>query len=252
GIDNLTIKRTNTSKISHNKFVVLLRDGEPAEVWTGSTNVTEGGIYGQSNVGHLVRDPAIAASYLAYWTELSGDPDSKSLKAWTDANTPIPDDEPPANSILTVFSPHPSLRPLEWYAQLMDGAQQGVFLTAAFGVSKQLLAIFEEDKDYLRYLLLDKRDATVDVINRDPDNQVTAGAFIPAGGWGQWIREKLTGLNVHVQYIHTKYMLIDPLGDDPIVITGSANFSAASTNGNDENMLVIRGDTRVADVYLGE
>jgi phosphatidylserine/phosphatidylglycerophosphate/cardiolipin synthase-like enzyme len=47
-------------------------------------------------------------------------------------------------------------------------------------------------------------------------------------------------------------MLIDPLGDDPIVITGSANFSDASTTDNDENMLVIRGDTRVADVYVGE
>ena len=47
-------------------------------------------------------------------------------------------------------------------------------------------------------------------------------------------------------------MLIDPLTDDPIVITGSANFSTASTKNNDENMLVIRGNTRVADVFLGE
>jgi phosphatidylserine/phosphatidylglycerophosphate/cardiolipin synthase-like enzyme len=47
-------------------------------------------------------------------------------------------------------------------------------------------------------------------------------------------------------------MLVDPLGESPIVITGSANFSEASTNTNEENMLVIRGDTRVADIYLGE
>ena len=38
----------------------------------------------------------------------------------------------------------------------------------------------------------------------------------------------------------------------PIVVTGSANFSNASCVDNDENMLVIRGDKRVADVYLGE
>jgi phosphatidylserine/phosphatidylglycerophosphate/cardiolipin synthase-like enzyme len=55
-----------------------------------------------------------------------------------------------------------------------------------------------------------------------------------------------------VQYVHTKFMLVNPLSDDPIVITGSANFSAASTTKNDENMLVIRGNTRVADIYLGE
>jgi phosphatidylserine/phosphatidylglycerophosphate/cardiolipin synthase-like enzyme len=47
-------------------------------------------------------------------------------------------------------------------------------------------------------------------------------------------------------------MLIDPLGDDPIVVAGSANFSAASTANNDENMVIIRGNTRVADIYLGE
>src|SRR5262249_37768692 len=68
----------------------------------------------------------------------------------------------------------------------------------------------------------------------------------------RWLAEQLTGMNRHVKYIHTKYMLLDPLSDDPLVITGSANFSDASTRRNDENMLVIRGDKRVADIYLGE
>ena len=36
------------------------------------------------------------------------------------------------------------------------------------------------------------------------------------------------------------------------MITGSANFSPASTNANDENMLVIKGNTEVADVYFTE
>jgi phosphatidylserine/phosphatidylglycerophosphate/cardiolipin synthase-like enzyme len=47
-------------------------------------------------------------------------------------------------------------------------------------------------------------------------------------------------------------MLVDPLSDDPLVITGSANFSRASQTKNDENMLVIRSNTRVADIYFGE
>ena len=53
-------------------------------------------------------------------------------------------------------------------------------------------------------------------------------------------------------YIHTKILLINPLTTDPIVITGSANFSDNSTSSSDENMLVIRGNTRVADIYLSE
>jgi phosphatidylserine/phosphatidylglycerophosphate/cardiolipin synthase-like enzyme len=62
----------------------------------------------------------------------------------------------------------------------------------------------------------------------------------------------LLDLNKHVTYIHSKFLLMDPLGSDPIVVTGSANFSNASTNGNDENMLIIRGDRRVADIYFTE
>jgi phosphatidylserine/phosphatidylglycerophosphate/cardiolipin synthase-like enzyme len=36
------------------------------------------------------------------------------------------------------------------------------------------------------------------------------------------------------------------------VVTGSANFSKASTTENDENMIIIRGDARVADIYFTE
>ena len=60
------------------------------------------------------------------------------------------------------------------------------------------------------------------------------------------------GLNQHVSFIHSKFLLRDPLGADPVVVTGSANFSDASTNDNDENMLAIRGDRRVADIYFTE
>jgi len=42
------------------------------------------------------------------------------------------------------------------------------------------------------------------------------------------------------------------LGADPLVITGSANFSEPSTKNNDENMLVIKGEARLAEIYLGE
>jgi phosphatidylserine/phosphatidylglycerophosphate/cardiolipin synthase-like enzyme len=56
----------------------------------------------------------------------------------------------------------------------------------------------------------------------------------------------------NVRFVHTKYMLVDPLGERPVVVTGSANFSEASTNANNENMVVIRQDQRVADIYVGE
>jgi phosphatidylserine/phosphatidylglycerophosphate/cardiolipin synthase-like enzyme len=72
---------------------------------------------------------------------------------------------------------------------------------------------------------------------------------------GQWVVETDTrklGLNQHVAFIHCKFLLHDPLGADPIVVTGSANFSKASTNDNDENMVIVRGNRRVADIYFTE
>ncbi|MBI4593406.1 MAG: hypothetical protein HY728_04265, partial [Candidatus Rokubacteria bacterium] len=78
------------------------------------------------------------------------------------------------------------------------------------------------------------------------------GAQLRDGAFNRWLAERLSGLNVNVRYLHTKYMLVDPLGPHPLVVSGSANFSKASTEDNDENMLIIRGDTRVADIYLGE
>jgi phosphatidylserine/phosphatidylglycerophosphate/cardiolipin synthase-like enzyme len=55
-----------------------------------------------------------------------------------------------------------------------------------------------------------------------------------------------------VFFVHTKFLLIDPLSDDPLVCSGSANFSSGSLLQNDENMLLIRGNTRVADIYMTE
>jgi phosphatidylserine/phosphatidylglycerophosphate/cardiolipin synthase-like enzyme len=271
GIQDLCVARRNSDYIAHNKFIVLLRDGEARQVWTGSTNITEGGIYGHSNVGHLVRDAGIATHYLDYWNELATDPAVTDLRDWTVADAKAPDRTPEQlleqqdasprdHQITTVFSPRHGDKALQWYAKLMDEASSSVFLTAAFGVSKELQKIFAEHKPYLRYLMLDNRNGKIDTVARgieaDPDNEVVAGAYIGEGkgdgGWHQWVSEALMHLNKYVQFIHTKYMLIDPLGNDPIVITGSANFSVASTSENDENMLVIRGDTRVADIYLGE
>ena len=55
-----------------------------------------------------------------------------------------------------------------------------------------------------------------------------------------------------VFFVHTKFLLIDPLSDDPLVCSGSANFSPGSLLQNDENMMLIRGNTRVADIYMTE
>ena len=265
GLDGACIPRTSDPRaISHNKFIVLLENGEPTQVWTGSTNMTDGGIFGHSNVGHIMRDPSAAAKYLSYWEKLKTDPkmdrrpDNDELRPWNEEHYPIPEGEP-ADDITVIFSPRRTLAGLEWYVQRMEAATSAVFLTAAFGVNDLFEEVFAQPRDYLRYILLETEDKDMATLLRNRNNRIAVGNLLSGNNaFETWLQEQrllsehLTGLNSHVKYIHTKYLLLDPLGDKPVVITGSANFSDASTRRNDENMLVIQGDKSVADIYLGE
>jgi phosphatidylserine/phosphatidylglycerophosphate/cardiolipin synthase-like enzyme len=80
-------------------------------------------------------------------------------------------------------------------------------------------------------------------------------APIPNSGLDQWfVDEELARPTNkgHVFFVHAKVLLIDPLSDDPLICSGSANFSKNSLTANDENMLLIRGNARAADIYMTE
>jgi len=247
--------------IRHNKFIVLLHKGSPKAVWTGSTNISAGGIFGHSNVGHVVWDDEVATRFMDYWTALA-DPDvtrgdlvaaNRAVQA-----TPQAGQLPPAGSIWTLFSPRDDQvkdesPTMDWYAQLFAGAKRVACMTFAFNLD----AVFENAlarKDAtLRFAVFDK------TIGRPLEEQfrisrnalIAVGDKFDAGELENFKPEALTGFNRNL-YIHDKFLLVDPLGTDPIVVTGTANFSHASQKNNDENMLVIRSNTRVADIYFGE
>jgi phosphatidylserine/phosphatidylglycerophosphate/cardiolipin synthase-like enzyme len=250
GIKSMAISRKTGSAISHNKFIVLLRDGRAIAVWTGSTNITESGLYGQSNVGHIVRDSVVARSYLDYWQQLRQDPQYADLRQWNQNHTQDPSGAP-AHGTTVIFSPRSDLDVLEWYAERLGRAKRSAHMTAAFGVHDLFEEVLGKHKAHLRYVLLERADEDQAIWTRDRDVRTAIGSYIRGDALFGWLHEK-THFGTHVRYVHDKFMLIDPLSNDPIVITGSANFSAASTRMNDENMLVIRGNTRVADIYVGE
>jgi len=267
GLDgaNISFQRTQPkSYISHNKFIVKLRDGQPQSVWTGGTNFSEGGIYGHSNVAHVVEEPAVAQKFLDYWNELMQDPPSAPLKDRVEAISPLPAGKPPAGTTV-LFSPRKNLDALNWYANLAINAVDGLFMTFAFGMNDIFKNVYKNCTAPFRLALMEKKtrsmkdgpekvaeERKIQNLRNMPENVFAIGDFIRTNAIDGWVKERLTGLNSHVRYVHNKFMLVDPLGDDPIVVAGSANFSDASTRRNDENMIITRGNTRVADIYLGE
>jgi phosphatidylserine/phosphatidylglycerophosphate/cardiolipin synthase-like enzyme len=152
---------------------------------------------------------------------------------------------------------------LEWYTQLAEGAKDALFMTFAFGMHENFKNVFRMNDGMLRMALMEKAFSSPIVKDRDekdiqlirnrPNVIVAIGNRIRTNAFDRWLAEIDRIIpSLHVYWIHTKYMLIDPLGKEPIVVSGSANFSKASTDTNDENMLVIKGDKRIADIYFGE
>ncbi|HYC28168.1 MAG TPA: phospholipase D-like domain-containing protein, partial [Chitinophagaceae bacterium] len=280
--ENYILREAEKDAIQHNKFIVFkdkARDNEAVEVWTGSTNITMGGIHGQTNVGHWVRNAAAAKKYEQYWHILSRDPgalpaDDKAtkkkkraaLKESVEKLQPNIDfeswDQIPMG-ITPVFSPRSGGSMLETYVGMFDSAERMSCVTLAFGINKLFKDYLTDNTpaNHLSLLLLEKKD-TRNARSKEPFVFVGAKQNVYKA-WGsyiqddlyQWAKETTTRsmkLNMHVAYIHSKFLLVDPLTTDPVVVTGSANFSAASTNTNDENMIIIRGNTRVADIYFTE
>jgi phosphatidylserine/phosphatidylglycerophosphate/cardiolipin synthase-like enzyme len=267
------------SNIQHNKFMVLLRgpNNAPKEVWTGSTNLSIGGIHGQTNVGHWIRDVAVAKDYLAYWMLLRTDPGGqvedaptevrKKNKVFREAVDALADVPPSIakirKGVTPIFSPRSGLGPLDLYVKLLDEAMNNSHITLAFGIGATFKDALKDNtkKSHLTFLLLEKEDKpnkkskTPFVALRASNNVYQAWGSYLKGPVYQWAKEtnaRSLEFNSHVAYIHSKFLLTDPLSANPIVVTGSANFSKASTIDNDENMLIIRGNQRAADIYFTE
>jgi hypothetical protein len=257
-IKSLCKPQKSRAGIRHNKFIVLIHKEKPVAVWTGSTNMSAGGIFGHSNVGHEVWDGEIAGRYLAYWERLS-DPDvtRKPLAEENLRVEPTPDNVVLKDDrILTLYSPRDdkdSLETLHWYAKLMESAKRIMCMTFAFNLDKVFEKVLLERGDTLRYAVFDKnlKEDVADQIDHVKNTVIASGAILKKGDLEDFIGEHLTGFNNN-KYIHDKFLLVDPLKKRPIVVTGTANFSGPSQSNNDENMLVIPADTRVADIYFGE
>ncbi len=249
----VAIPRTRKTGIRHNKFAVLLKDDKPVAVWTGSTNISEGGIFGHANVGHLVRDKEVAATYLSYWEDLSTDPSVGTLRPKALALTPKPPDDLP-DGVIPLFSPRDPEKKtttLDWYAARIAHAGRLVCMSLAFNFDAVFQQAMDPESDVLRYIVKDDDLAKGESVGHDHDLLFAAGGRFEAGALANFLAERDNPLNTN-NYIHTKILLVDPMGADPLVVSGSANFSRPSQQSNDENMLLIRGDTRVADCYLGE
>lgn len=237
-----------TSKICHHKFIVLSRVSagvrEPQAVLCGSTNFTHNGVYRQANVVHVVSRQDVARQYLQLFDVLFAGENVSGTRRHIGTHNPFAPPQP----LFAGFSPRSGGADLEAFAALVQEATRDVLFCTAFdlydGLEDALLG--EAGDPILRYGLQNRR-SRITGVHRDRTADFAATAMLASGLEG-FLKESTKGQRGNI-LIHTKLIIVDFTSDSPTVISGSHNFSRSASEGNDENFLIVRGNTDVADAY---
>jgi phosphatidylserine/phosphatidylglycerophosphate/cardiolipin synthase-like enzyme len=229
--------------IMHNKFIVF--DAESSDpndplVWTGSTNFTDGQINLDANNVIIVQDQSLARSYQIEFEEMWG------------SNSDNPD------AIKARFgSTKKNNTPHEF---VINGKRVECYFSPTDGVNGRVVEVINTaDNDLSIATMLITRTDMADAIAARKSTGVSANVITNnASGNSTTVNDILSAsLGVHYTFdgesagiLHNKYMIVDQdaPASDPIVLTGSHNWSASADNDNDENTLVVH-DATIANIY---
>ncbi|MFJ2457029.1 phospholipase D-like domain-containing protein [Pseudomonas neuropathica] len=239
-----------THNIFHNKFMVLSRvdasgTHQPEAVLCGSTNFTANGVYRQANVVHVLDDASIAASYLQTFEQIWAQPDDIGVtRDWITEHNPMSPQQP----VFAGFSPRTGGADLQAFVQIISAAKKDVLFVTAFSLPDAILnaLLGQPHDDVLRYGLQNTA-SRITGFHADRSAEFAATALLNTGLEG-WLRENMKGQKGNL-LVHTKAVVTDFTTDTPTIISGSHNLSVSASNGNDENYLIICGDTDLADRY---
>jgi phosphatidylserine/phosphatidylglycerophosphate/cardiolipin synthase-like enzyme len=250
----------------HNKFIVEAdaKGQSASRVLTGSTNWTTTGLCTQLNNMLIVEDAAIAARFRKQWDLLvaAGDNMPASLKASN--SQPTTD-----NNITLYFAATNGEAEFRPVLDLIAGAKEGaLFLMFMPGQSPLLNALLtraQQNSIYVRGVV-SSESSTGKGIASVGGQVIKSGApaqafhkdvLLPAGiteaDHPSWADVEFTVSEIRsagmIAIVHSKAIVIDPFSENCAVITGSHNFSDSASQHNDENLVIVRGNQKLAQAY---
>jgi PLD-like domain len=83
----------------------------------------------------------------------------------------------------------------------------------------------------------------------EPPQRLSHDVLVPANiktKFASWEQELLGASMVN---IHSKVIVIDPFGDNPVVMTGSHNLGFKASSENDDNLAIVEGNAPLAAAY---
>jgi DNA/RNA endonuclease YhcR with UshA esterase domain len=244
------------SGIMHNKFLIIdYRDSTITvddRVLTGSVNATYYNMILDANNSLLIKDHDIAEAFTLEFEEMWG------------SGTEVPDSSQSKFGQRKVDN-----TPHIFY---VDGEEIEIYFSPSDGtISKITNAIGTADRSINFSILIFTLQEMADAMKSrwDLGRIMVAGIFDSTywlspnsksldlsgmGGTNPWSPPAwVLPDSVPNGLLHHKYIIIDgdEISSDPIVVTGSQNFTVSGGNFNDENILIIHSP-RIADLFLQE
>jgi hypothetical protein len=250
--------------LGHNKFLVICDgDKKPRWVWTGSQNWTRTGLCTQANNSVLIDDPALAREYRKQW-ELLKDAANETPGDLKNSNTKSRKLKVRAASSTLWFTPTVGQVDLKEAEKIILGAKTAIlFLMFNPGPKGTLLNRIIEtaragrngSRLYIRGVINQDPSTTknpVELFESENTVRTDYSVVLPAAidEPTEWFVRELKKLNTAFAMVHSKVVLVDPLGDNPVLLTGSHNLGPKASGTNDENLLIIRDAPGVAAAYV--
>ncbi len=231
------------SGIMHNKFILFdtesTNPNEPI-VWTGSTNLTDGQVNLDANQVIIIQDQSLARGYKIEFEEMWGS--SGSTPNGTKARF---------GSKKQNNTPHEFMinnKRVECYFSPSDGVNSRIIQTINTTNNDLSIATMlitrTEMADAIAARKLEGAEVNI-LTNAEGNNNTTVNATLSAALGTHYAFD-----DVSSGIMHHKYMIVDQNAttSDPLVFTGSHNWSAAADNENDENSIIVH-DATIANIY---
>lgn len=264
-------------------------ENKPTAVLLGSTNWTPTGLCTQTNNTLIIEDANLAKRYLDYWKKLKEDTENadddpkelqgKELRGWDSKGLEL-DRIEDINSLQSWFSPNTpksrvsnaanEKRPadMEEIVKHIDAAEHAILFLAFYPGSPSIanwsaLALKKKKNLFVRGCVTNKSasqgfyytlkgitppkkvDGEKTVVRQDYrvfGAEAFDGKVVPKS----WVNEIL---NAGFAIIHDKVMVIDPFSENCVVITGSHNLGYKASFDNDENLIIVKGNKKLAMAY---
>ncbi|MEW6403767.1 MAG: phospholipase D-like domain-containing protein [Chloroflexota bacterium] len=220
----IEVRSDARTALMHNKFWIF--DGQ--SVWTGSTNITENGIFDQDNNVIVIQSTRLAAIYEAEFQEM-----------WDGQ-----------------FGPRSPSQLAEQSLTVNGSDIHVVFTSEDPAIEQAIIPIVNSAQHSIRFLAFSFTDYPLAdaIIQRHKSGVDVAGVIEKVGSDGEGAELKTMFCEqVPVRrdgnsgFMHNKIIVVD----ERYVITGSMNYSTSAEESNDENVIII-DNPEIARLYMQE